>query len=87
MLRVLELLLLSYILSARYSASRYRESSELRLCKGISYKLLCQVRFIISRSLSLELSISYIFLNSAIPFSKGRGLFFFDFLSCPFPLT
>jgi hypothetical protein len=40
MLWVLELLLLSYMLSARYSASRCRESSELRLYKGMSYKLL-----------------------------------------------
>jgi hypothetical protein len=87
MLRVLELLLLSYILSTRYSASRYRESFKLRLYKDISYKLLCQVRFIISRSLSLELSISCVFLNSAISFSKERGFFFFDFLFCPFPLA
>jgi hypothetical protein len=39
-LRVLELLLLSYVLSARYSASGYRESSKLRLYKDISYELL-----------------------------------------------
>jgi hypothetical protein len=86
-LRVLELLLLSCVLSARYSASGYRESSKLRLYKGISYKLLCRVRFIIPRSPSLELSISCVFLNSAIPFNKERGLFFFDFLSYPFPLA
>jgi hypothetical protein len=41
MLWVLELLLLSYVLSARYSASGYRESSELRLYKGMSCELLC----------------------------------------------
>jgi hypothetical protein len=86
-LRVLEPLLLSCVLSARYSASGYRESSELRLCEDISCELLCRVRFIVSRSLSLELSISYIFLNSAISFNKERGLFFFDFLFCPFPLV
>jgi hypothetical protein len=86
-LRVLEPLLLSCVLSTRYSASGYRESSRLRLYKGISYKLLCRVRFIIPRSPSLELSISYIFLNSAISFSKERGLFFFNFLSCPFLLA
>jgi hypothetical protein len=86
MLRVLKPLLLSCVLSAGYSASRYRESSKLRLYKGISYKLLCRVRFIIPRSLSLELSISYIFLNSAISFNKERGLFFFDFLFYPFLL-
>jgi hypothetical protein len=87
MLWVLEPLLLSYVLSARYSASRYRESSKLRLYKGISYKLLCRVRFIIPRSLSLELSISCVFLNSAMPFSKERGLFFFNFLSYSFLLV
>jgi hypothetical protein len=41
MLWVLEPLLLSYILGARYSASRYRESSELRLCEDMSCELLC----------------------------------------------
>jgi hypothetical protein len=84
---VLEPLLLSYVLSARYSASGCRESSELCLYEGMSYKLLCRVRFIIPRSLSLELSISCVFLNSAMSFSKERGLFFFDFLSCPFSLV
>jgi hypothetical protein len=87
MLRVLKPLLLSYILSTRYSAFRYRESSELRLYKDMSYKLLYRVRFIIPRSLFLELSISCVFLNSAIPFSKEKGLFFFNFLSYSFPLA
>jgi hypothetical protein len=41
MLRVLEPLLLSCVLSARYSASRCRESSKLRLCEDMSYELLC----------------------------------------------
>jgi hypothetical protein len=86
-LRVLEPLLLSYVLSARYSASGYRESSKLRLYEDISCELLCRVRFIISRSLSSELSISCVFLNSAMPSSKERGLFFFDFLSYSFPLV
>jgi hypothetical protein len=40
MLRVLKPLLLSYMLGARYSASGYKESSELRLYKGISCELL-----------------------------------------------
>jgi hypothetical protein len=87
MLWVLELLLLSYVLSARYSASRCKESSKLRLYKGISCELLCRVRFIIPRSPSLELSISCVFLNSAMPSSEGRGLFFFDFLFYSFLLA
>jgi hypothetical protein len=86
-LRVLEPLLLSCILSARYNASGCRESSKLRLYKDISCELLCRVRFIIPRSLFLELSISCVFLNSAMSFSEERGLFFFDFLSCPFLLV
>jgi hypothetical protein len=75
------------VLSAEYSASRCREPSKLLLYKGMSYELLCRVRFITPRSLSLELSISYIFLNSAMSSYKGGGLFFLDFLSCLFSLV
>jgi hypothetical protein len=86
-LRVLKLLLLSYILSIRYNASGYRESSKLLLYKSISYELLYRVRFITLRSPSLKLFISYIFLNSVMSFYKERGFLFFDFLSYLFPLT
>ena len=86
MLRVLGPLPSSCVFGAGYNASGCRESSELLFYKSMSCELLCRVRFIALKSPSLKLSISYVFLNSAIPLYEERGLFFFDFLSYFFPL-
>jgi hypothetical protein len=85
-LRVLRLLLSFYMLSTKYNASGYRESSELLLYKSMSYELLYRVRFIALKSPSLKLSISYVFLNSAMSSCEERGFFFFDFPFCLFSL-
>ena len=74
------------MLNIKYNAFGYRESFELLFYKSMSYELFYRVRFITLKSPSLKLFISYMFLNSAMPFYERRGLFFFDFLSYFFPL-